>query len=317
MRNDWRPSTLPTALQARARLNRCIRDFFEQRGVLEVETPLLCKETATDPYLTSWKAEDHPLYLQTSPEFCMKRLLAAGNGPIYQLCKAFRLEPAGRYHNPEFTMLEWYRPGWSLSELLDEIDSLLNTIAIQFNYPLEPTHHFTYQAAFEQTVGFDPHTSDENTLRHCVHTHINGDFQDLDRDGLLDLLMSHLVEPALPKGPVVINEFPASKAALAQTSLNSDQILIGNRAELYLNGIELVNAYQELTDGQEQEVRFRQDITYRADHNLDPVPTPTELLGALKSGLPSCAGVALGVDRLLMLMTNSSHIKEILSFPHQ
>ena len=312
----WHPSASLHALQDRARLNRLIRDFFAERDVLEVETPLLCTSTATDPHLRSFAvpAGNHTRYLQTSPEFCMKRLLAAGSGAIYQLGKAFRYEESGRLHNPEFTLLEWYRPGWTLDQLVDEVETLVIQAGAAFGMDITPFPRFTYQQAFEQTLGINPHTAPDAELLACANRHINGDFADLDRDGLLDLLISHLVEPAFPESGAFVTEFPASQAALAQKKQMPSGGWVAQRAELYLAGMEIANGYQELLDPVEQRSRFEQDLAYRRRHDFESLPVPEQLLQALEAGLPSSAGIALGVDRLLMALTGRKTLAEVAGF---
>lgn len=312
----WQPSASMDALKARARLNWLIREFFAARDVLEVETPLLCRSTATDPHLRSFAvpAGRETLYLQTSPEFCMKRLLAAGSGPIYQLCKAFRYEESGRLHNPEFTLLEWYRPGWTLDQLVDEVEALVLHAAAAFGVDMAPFPRFTYQQVFKKTLGIDPHTAADSTLQACANQQINGDFADLDRNGLLDLLMSHLVEPALPKTGAFVAEFPASQAALAQKKQTDSGVWVAQRAELYLGGMEIANGYQELVDAAEQRARFDADLAYRQQHGLEALPVPDALLQALEAGLPASAGVALGVDRLLMALQKVERLEASLGF---
>lgn len=313
---SWLPSASLDAIKARAKLNRLIRAFFAAREVLEVETPLLCRTTATDPHLRSFTvALDRDAgYLQTSPEFCMKRLLAAGSGPIYQLCKAFRHESGGRYHNPEFTLLEWYRPGWTLAQLVDEVEALVLAVAAEFAVTWQPFPRMTYQQAFDAALGLNPHTATDGELLLCANQHINGDFEDLDRNGLLDLLMSHLVEPTLPKTGVFLTEFPAGQAALAQKKQIAPNVWVALRAELYLCGMELANGYQELVDPLEQQQRFVADLEYRRQQGLDVLPVPEDLLQALRAGLPASAGVALGVDRLLMAVTGAESIASCVAF---
>ncbi|MEE2729841.1 MAG: EF-P lysine aminoacylase EpmA [Pseudomonadota bacterium] len=313
----WQPSAPIPHLTARAKLNRLIRDFFARRDVMEVETPLLCSSTATDPHLQSWTAEadGRTYYLQTSPEFCMKRLLAAGCGPIYQIGKAFRREEHSRWHNPEFTMLEWYRPDWQLNELIAEVEALVLNAASAFGQNWSPFPRLTYQQAFEDTLGLNPHQASAATLLQLANHRINGDFSGLDRDGLLDLLTSHLVEPELPKSGVFLTEFPASKASLAQTGSAADGTPVALRTELYLGGLEIANGYQELVDAAEQSLRFKADIQTRQTLQLAPVPYPSHLVSALQHGFPESAGVALGLDRLLMVLLNCEQIQDILGFP--
>lgn len=314
---NWQPTAPLTHIVARAKLNRLIRDFFERRDVLEVETPLLCNSTATDPHLSSWHSDGNgkTYYLQTSPEFCMKRLLAAGCGPIYQLGKAFRHEETSRQHNPEFTMLEWYRPDWTLTALLDEVEALVMNAASAFGVTLAPFARLTYQQAFENCLNLNPHTCSDTELLQAANARINGDFSGLDRDGLLDLLASHLVEPSLPPAGAMVTEFPASKASLSKTIPNAEGIPVSQRAELYIAGKEIANAYQELVDAAEQAERFKADQHYRQHNNLQPLPTPHGLIGALQNGFPESAGVALGVDRLLMVLLGCDNIREVVSFP--
>ena len=313
---NWQPSASLNNLVARARLNRLIRDFFSRRDVLEVETPLLCTTTATDPHLHSFSVQhgNETLYLQTSPEFCMKRLLAAGCGSIYQLGKAFRQEENSRIHNPEFTMLEWYRPDWTLHQLLDEIEALVNEATAAFGLPISPFERIHYQDCFQQAVGLNPHTSSHSELLNAANAHINGDFSGLDKNGLLDLLMSHRVEPSLPKTGAFVMEFPASQASLAKSKKTEAGYTVAERAELYINGMEIANAYQELVDAAEQAQRFKADFKQRAELRLPELPIPQELIGALQNGFPESAGVALGVDRLLINILNESRITDVTSF---
>ncbi|MBA56546.1 MAG: hypothetical protein CMK89_19010 [Pseudomonadales bacterium] len=313
----WQPSAPISHLAARAKLNRLIRDFFARRDVMEVETPLLCSSTATDPHLSSWRtqANGRDYFLQTSPEFCMKRLLAAGCGPIYQIGKAFRHEENSRQHNPEFTMLEWYRPDWHLAQLMDEVEALVLNAASAFGHNWEPFPRQTYRQAFEDAVGLNPHHASQPELMNLANARISGDFDGLDRDGLLDLISSHLVEPQLPRNGVFLTEFPTSKASLAQAGTAADGTPVALRAELYLGGVEIANGYQELVDAAEQATRFKADLHHRQTNGLPTVPYPSELVSALQHGFPESAGVALGLDRLLMVLLNCERIQDILSFP--
>ncbi|MDY6919091.1 MAG: EF-P lysine aminoacylase EpmA [Pseudomonadota bacterium] len=313
----WQPSAPLSHITARARLNRLIREFFARRDVLEVETPLLCATTATDPHLHSWQcdADGRRYYLQTSPEFCMKRLLAAGCGPIYQLGKAFRREAGGRHHNPEFTLLEWYRPDWTLDQLMTEVEALVLDAAAAFGRELSAFPRFRYGEVCREFLGLDPHRSSRDTLLRLANARINGDFSGLDRDGLLDLLMSHLVEPNLPPAGCFITDFPAGRASLACIEQDRDGNPVARRAELYIAGLEIANGYQELVDAAEQAARFSADLDYRQRQGLDPVPLPRSLIGALQNGFPEAAGVALGVDRLLMVLLGVERIQDILTFP--
>lgn len=316
---DWQPTTSDAARRARADLLRTLRQFFDARDVLEVETPLLSQGTVTDPYLDAFATRfdfaadgrTTALYLQTSPEYAMKRLLCAESGPIYQLCKAFRHEGAGRWHNPEFTMLEWYRPGFTHHELMDEVDALLQRCL----GTVTATRH-SYQAVFQTHLQLDPLCADDDTLIAAMAAnHIDIDEPaSLSTDSMLQLLFSVAIEPKLgQQAPAFIYGFPASQAALAR--LNSDDPRTADRFEVYYRGAELANGFFELSDAGEQQRRFEQDNAHRQASGLPTRPADQHLLAALRHGLPACAGVALGVDRLLMIKLGASHIHEVLNFP--
>jgi lysyl-tRNA synthetase class 2 len=318
--DDWGPTASQDNLRLRARLLATIRSFFSARGVLEVETPLLSAATVSDPHLHSLPSHlrgsdaeaARELYLQTSPESAMKRLLAAGCGPIYQICKAFRGREAGRQHNPEFTILEWYRPGFDHHDLMDEMDDLLAA-----TLGSEPAERITFRQAFERELGIDPHTVPASVLeRRAAETGI-GEVPGLDRDdrdGWLDLLLSHALEPHLGRErPTFVYDYPASQAALARVRL--EQPPVAERFEVYVEGVELANGYHELVDAAEQRLRYEHDLELRRRMGLAQVPPDERLLAALESGLPRCAGVALGVDRLVMLAAASSSLADVLAFP--
>ena len=318
MMGDWRPSASPATLVIRARLLQRIRVFFQAREVLEVETPLLSRAAVTDPHLETFVIQDPrggtPRYLHTSPEFAMKRLLAAGSGSIYQVCKVFRQGEAGRHHNPEFSMLEWYRPGFNHQQLMTEVDDLLRAL-LDGCLPLADTLRLTYREAFQHNVGIDPFMASIPELQATVRQR-NIDVIGLDqhhRDPWLDLLMTHVVEPALPQdGPVFIYDYPASQAALARIRQESPPV--AERFELYLGGMELANGFHELTDAAEQRQRFTVDLASREASRLACVPMDERFLSALESGLTACAGVALGIDRLVMLAAGVKSISEVIAF---
>ncbi len=315
MSSDWRPSCTLSALQARAGLLRRIRAFFDRQGVLEVDTPLLAPTTATDPHLHSLSVtlDGRQQYLQTSPEFAMKRLLAAGSGPIFQLGKVFRADESGRWHNREFTLLEWYRPGFDEHALMAEIEALVRE-SIGQGERLGPARHVRYRDLFRDELGVDPMEASVDELASLASRRIDvGDLRQ-DRDGWLQLLFSHCIEPSL-RGLVFVEQFPASQAALAQLVEDADGDAVARRFELYVDGVELANGYYELSDGDEQRRRFEQDNRQRRAVGLPEMPVDEALLAALHSGLPACAGVALGVDRLLMLQLGAGHIHEVLPFP--
>lgn len=309
--DNWMPSCGRDALVAAATLRERIRGFFVERGVLEVDTPLLCSTTATDPHLASFPVSGSR-WLQTSPEFCLKRLVAAGYGPVFQLAKAFRKGEAGRRHNPEFTLLEWYRPGFDEVALMDEVATLvgdcLGTGAI-------PTT--TYRALFERSCGVNPHAATREELAAIAAARIEIGALPADRDDLLDLLFSHLVEPELAaRGPLFVRDFPAGQAALAEVGPSDDGDEVARRFELYVGGIELANGYRELLDADEQARRFRRDNRRRRELDLPEVPLDDRLLAALGRIEAPCAGVALGFERLLMLVLGETDIAAVLAFPY-
>lgn len=297
------------AVRQRAELYSKIRDFFRQRQVLEVDTPLLSAAATTDPNIESLMLAKPRLYLQTSPEFAMKRLLASGSGSIYQITKAFRGGESGRRHRPEFTMLEWYGVGFSYHQLMDEVADLYRELVTD-----RPVKKVTYRELFMDQFNVDPHLVSVEELGALADTHTGYrmDAQD-DKDSLLDLLMSHLIEPQLGDGCLTfVYDYPASQCALAKVAADQQGQTVAQRFELYADGVELANGYQELTDWREQEQRFTADNVKRAQRGQQQLPPDRTLLGALQHGLPECAGVALGVDRLLMLKLGITDIGEVL-----
>lgn len=306
---SFKPSANKSAMQARAQMYQRIRDFFMQREVLEVETPLLANATVTDAYIES-VATTEGKWLQTSPEYFMKRLLASGSGDIFQICKAFRQEESGRRHNIEFSLLEWYRLDVDLWGLMDEMADLIE-------YLLGHQHfeHKSYAAIFNEYLGFNPHTISDAQLVFEAKEQIDINMPDATRDDWLNLLMSHLIEPQLGQdAPVFIYDYPPSQAALACITQDEEGTTVAARFELYYQGLELANGYQELTDYDVQKKRFQQDNLQRIKSGLQAMPVDYAFLQALKSGLPSCSGVALGLDRLLMLKLKKEDIEAVLSF---
>lgn len=317
----WQPSASLSTLRERAQFLHDIRAFFANAGVIEVDTPLLCDGVATDPCLQAFAVpyteglHTKARYLQTSPEFSMKRLIASGSGPIYYLGKAFRKGEVGARHNPEFTMLEWYRPGWDHFELIKEVDALF-----QYLLGSKPATVITYQALFEQYLGIQPHLASLTQLQCIAQEHDWIDTEavpQLDKDGWLDLLLTHGIEPHLGlTSPTVVIDFPASQASLSKIRYieGASPFGVAERFEFYYRGMELVNGYHELTCAQEQQHRFEVDLQKRKALGLCNLPMDHYLLAALRAGFPSCAGVALGVDRLLMLKLNQTHIAKVLPF---
>jgi len=317
--DDWRPTASRDALVRRAEIVDRVRAFFKARGVLEVETPLLGRGTASDPHLASFvttyrgpgaPAEGLALHLQTSPELPLKRLLAAGFGPIFQLGKAFRDGEAGRRHNPELTMLEWYRPGWDHHRLMDEVDELL---AATLGTP--PAERLTHAAAFERAIGLDPHRASTSELRTAAARVVDAPAVDPeDRATWLQLLLAEVVEPTLGGDrPSFIHDFPASEAALAR--IRPGDPPLAERFEVFVRGVELANGYHELTDPAEQRRRIAADRERRRALGLPEAAPCDRFLAALDHGLPDSAGVAMGVDRLVMLALGVDDIAEVLAFP--
>lgn len=291
--------TLRERLLRRADFLATLRQFFRDRDVLEVDTPILSRVTATDPLLDSFEVltGEERRYLLTSPEHALKRLLAAGSGPVYQLGKAFRRGEFGARHNPEFTLLEWYRPGFSLEDLRDEVITLLSTVGFTGT-----PQRFRWRDLFQTVCGFDPfRTSDEHLIQQALAVAGGGlSAEALDRDSALDLLMSHRVEPWLARHAIAfVEDYPASQAALAVIDTDAEGDRVARRFELYLHGMEIANAYQELIDPQEQRSRFEADNHKRRSLGLAEVPVDERLLAVLAQ-VPPCAGIALGVDRLLL-----------------
>jgi lysyl-tRNA synthetase class 2 len=315
----WQPSCSIELLQQRARMLQRIRVFFASRNVLEVETPLLNQASGTDPNLEFFSTiyetppNRQPLFLQTSPEFAMKRLLAAGSGSIFQICKAFRNGEAGRFHNPEFTMLEWYRVDFDLAQLMDEVENLFETL---FDGQLNKPQRVSYQAIFKQFTGLDAlDFSFEHYRAFAEKEQLPDALQICGENHVLwlDFLFSFCVQPNLGKGGLcLVYGYPACQSSLAR--LNAENPLISERVEVFLNGVELGNGYHELTDVAEQNQRFEREMQIRYSQNL-PIPTKDKrLLGALENGLPNCAGIAFGLDRILMLLTKQAAISQVLSF---
>jgi len=287
-----------------------------------VETPALSRFANPDPNIHSFALQSalNPAmtpsswYLHTSPEFAMKRLVAGGSGPIYQICKVFRGHELGRQHNPEFTMLEWYRPGFSLDQLMDEVDALVRSLLPQ----LETCEKWRYGDLFERHFALDPHRAKPEQLADVARQ--NGlSVQGMESAGVaawLDLLFSHIMQPQLGKGRCgFVFDFPACQCALAQINQHPQQGAA--RFELIVDGVELANGYYELRDAGEMRRRFESDLSQRREMQAEIYPYDEWVLAALEAGLPDCSGVALGLDRLLMLCINAGHIEQVISFTQQ
>lgn len=323
-----KPTYAPTMTLAmahkRAQMLATIRQFFAQRQVLEVQTPLLSQAANTDTFLQSVAAQvtyqdkPHTFYLHTSPEFAMKRLLASWQVAIYQICPVFRDNEIGSRHNIEFTMLEWYQPHYNLHDLAEELGQLLEAL---YGYPII-LNHYRYIDAFMDYVGIHPLTASLTALQAVAQDkgvevlNLTNDEVELadHRQSYLDLLFSHLVEPNLGYDlPTLIIDYPPATAALAKTATDKEGNLVAKRFELYINGIEIANAYDELAEGPALRARFEADNKQRLQHNLPPMPIDEYLLAACDE-LPTCSGIAVGLDRLLMVITGAKRISEVIPF---
>lgn len=307
----WQPSASLTNLRRRHQVYQQIRDFFSQRQFLEVDVPLIGSGGSTDCHLHSWRTayDGRDYYLQTSPEFFMKRLLAAGSDPIYALCKAFRQGEQGRFHNPEFTLLEWYLPGADDHQLMLQVVDLLQT------FMSLDVKKVSYRDIVQGYCGIDPHTVSTLELEQCARRFFEPHWQQADQNQWLDALFSHAVQPQMANEIVIVYNYPASQAALAKITDDDHGQAVARRFEVFVNGVELANGYWELTDADEQAKRFVEDNNKRRKMELPPIDEDKHLLAALIAGMPQAAGVALGVDRLLMLLTGASSIDEVLAFP--
>jgi lysyl-tRNA synthetase class 2 len=292
------------------------REFFKSRGVLEVETPILSAAAVSDPQIESLATQIAGLparrYLCPSPEYAMKRLLASGSGDIYQICKVFRDAERGRWHNPEFTMIEWYRIGLDDAALMDEVESLVGRLLAATRI-LPPAERLTYAAALRRHAGVDAFSSSDAELLEAAARHGITCEAQLDRDAKLDLLMGLVVGPQLGReNPCFICDYPASQAALAR--LKPGEPRVAARFELYLDGLELANGFHELVQPQEQRGRFLQDLALRRSRGQAQPPLDENLLAALENGMPDCAGVALGFDRLVAIALGADRLADTMSF---
>jgi lysyl-tRNA synthetase class 2 len=306
----WRPGASRQALESRARLLADIRAFFAERGVIEVETPLISAAGNVDPNIESI-ATDDGRYLRTSPEFMLKRLLAAGLRDVYELGRVFRAGEAGRHHNPEFTLLEWYRSELSYLELAQEVAELVRACG-RGRFDDWPLSMVPYRNLFREATGIDPWHSSEAELEACaVERGLRAG--PLDAQEWIDLIMAEVIQPALPGETLtVVHDYPPEQAALARIRRGDPDV--AERFELYLGQTELANGYQELTDAAEQMQRFERDSRRRALRGQAAVPIDRRLVEALRAGLPECSGVALGVDRLLMAILKLDRIDAVLAF---
>lgn len=320
--NDWRPSAGLEALRLRARLYAAIRAFFADRGVLEVETPVLSAAGNTDVNIASFSLEfsgrteggPRTRWLRTSPEFPLKRLLAAGIGDCYELGRVFRDGEAGGRHNPEFTMLEWYRVGWDHLRLVDETVALVRAVLALVGRDAAATIT-TFRDLYRDRLELDPFFATEHELQTALGD-VRIDPEGLTRDDWLDLLMTHRLQPTFAADALlVVLDWPASQCALAKLrGGEGGDPPVAERFELYLGALELANGYHELTDAAEQRVRFERDRAIRRERGAVCPPMDERLLAAMASGLPDCAGVALGIERLLMALLGTDRIADTVAF---
>ncbi|MCC5854284.1 MAG: elongation factor P--(R)-beta-lysine ligase [Idiomarina sp.] len=314
----WRPVASREAVFCRSEMQREIREFFRERGVLEVETPLLAQAGVTDRHVHNATVQIQPSgsatpltrYLQTSPEYAMKRLLAAGFGDCFQLARVVRDDELSRRHNPEFTLLEWYRIGFDDQQLMAELSELLVHLL-----DAPAATYMSYREAFKLALGVDPIDASQEAIAIALNKHeIDASIAGQDRDTLLQLAMSFVVEPSFdPDLPTFVYNFPASQAALAR--VNEEDPGTAHRFELYYRGLELANGFWELTDAVQQRQRFERDNEARLADGMSAQLIDENLLSALSAGLPDCAGVAVGVDRLLMIKLGLDNIADVLTFP--
>jgi lysyl-tRNA synthetase class 2 len=318
---DWRPSASFEALRLRARLNALVREFFAERDVLEVETPVLSRGGNSEPNIASFSLEfsgrtdggPRRRWLRTSPEYPLKRLLAAGLGDCYELGRVFRDGEAGGRHNPEFSMLEWYRVGWDHLRLVEETASFVDA-ALALVGRAASLRVVRYRDLYREALDLDPFIASEGELRAALGE-VRIDPGGLGRDDWLDLLMTHRLQPAFAADELLaVVDWPASQCALARLREGGDGFAVAERFELYLGAVELANGYHELADAREQRARFHRDLMRRRERGAIEPPLDESLLAALDAGLPDCAGVALGVDRLLMAMLGSDRIADVLAF---
>lgn len=310
----WTPKTSAHARNSRATMLRDIRQFFYDRNVLEVETPALSKNANTDPFIESFILDsfDSSRFLHTSPEYPMKRLLAAGSGDIYQICKVWRKEESGSRHNPEFSLLEYYRVGFSYQDLMREVDTLLSGT---INHLTKESQFVTYAQLFLEKFSLNPHiVCYEQLLKH-VSTEIPSlNTEGLDQQALLDALLTHCIEPEFAKDQLTfVYDYPASQSALSQLR-KVDNYFVAERFEVYLGNLELGNGYQEEVDSKRNHSILDEENKARSQMGLKTMPIDKYFLEACDSGIPASAGIAIGLDRVLMAITGENSIQKVINF---
>ncbi len=309
----WMPVATKETLQARAAMNQHIRAFFQARNVMEVETPALSQFANTDPNIESFSIEDttDKRYLHTSPEYPMKRLLAANVGDIYQISKVWRAGEAGSRHNPEFSLLEWYRLDFSYHDLMQEVESLLLELIPQLK---GKSHKLSYRQAFLETLSIDPHCATDIELSQCMQSQGLTVEGELDYSTKLDVLMTHCIEPTFATDCLTfIYDYPSQQSALA--TIREDNPPVAERFEVYIGSLELGNGYQELQDAVKNQQVLQQENAQRKQNKQTIMPEDQYFIAAMQYGLPMCSGVALGLDRVLMAKLNKKNIQDVISFP--
>lgn len=311
-RDHWKPGATFTTLERRAEMLRSARQYFDATRALEVETPTLSRNAVSDVHLASVQVNvcDRPAWLHTSPEYPMKRLLAAGSGDIYQIVRVYRDNEVGRYHNPEFTMIEWYRLHLDHHQLMEDVETLIGCMLP--SRCVDRAERMTYAQVMKMHADIEVFSNDNEQLiaalsRHAIDVPLS---IHNERDALLDLIMSTLVGPKLGHdGLMFVYDYPASQASLARIHGN-----VAARFEAYMDGLELANGFHELSDVNEQRGRFEADNAQRRQRGLPVNSIDEHFLAALSHGLPNCSGVALGFDRLVMCAVGAKHIDEVLAF---
>jgi lysyl-tRNA synthetase class 2 len=313
---QWQPDASLTVLRLRARWLKQVREFFEARQVMEVETPSISFASVPDPNIASLKTNvaGRSCYLQTSPELYMKRLLAAGSGPIYQISRVFRDGEIGRLHNPEFSLVEWYQPGYSQQQLIQEVSELVIALC-EPGTDAGKIQYITYQQLFMDTVGINPLSEDWPSLQtYCQTSHLDCPVDTDDWSGAMDWLMAIAIQPSM-QGMLFVTHYPATQASLAKLDPHDQSVAM--RFELFIDGIEMANGFEELTDADQQRQRFEFENRQRQRTGMAPVSLDEKFLAALQSGMPECSGVALGLDRLLMWKTASDKVRDVMSFGYE
>lgn len=310
MQENWRSGLSLSLLAKRSHLLMSLRRFFEECGFLEVDVPVLGSRGVSDPHVHGIEAsvQNQRMFLQTSPEYFMKRLLAGGSGSIYYLGKSFRNDQPSRRHNPEFTMLEWYFLGANDEQLMSQLEALLVRLAPNIN-----VQRRSYKELFVAACGLDPHSASLEALKEAVAEHLTIDWDENDRSTLLDLIFTHKIEPNLLE-PTIVYHYPQCQCALAKVKEDESGQLVAKRFELFWKGLELANGYWELTDAKIQKERFLQDLEVRKQFGYPALPLDEAFLSAVEFGLPECAGIALGVDRLFMCLENIDSINSAQCF---